>query len=76
MRAREQPDDRRVEEREGIELLPPFLPSPQLINHDRDPNKEKADAEASKRTVCGVEVSTARPSTQAGNGSTFTRTSL
>lgn len=38
--------------------------------------KEKADAEASKRTVCGVEVSTARSSTQAGNGSTFTRTSL
>ncbi|RLA58213.1 MAG: hypothetical protein DRQ89_15620 [Epsilonproteobacteria bacterium] len=38
--------------------------------------KEKADAEASKRTVCGVEVSTARPSTQAGNGSTFTRTQL
>jgi hypothetical protein len=38
--------------------------------------KEKADAEASKRTVCGVEVSTSRPSTQAGNGSTFTRTQL
>lgn len=54
------------------------------VNFDEQPctfklcvGKEKASAEASKRTVCGVEVSTARASApSAGNGSTFTRTQL
>jgi len=54
------------------------------VNFDEQPctfklcvGKEKADAESAKRTVCGVEVSTARTSApSAGNGSTFTRTQL